>query len=375
MTVHPARLPVGAACGGTRRGAGILLLGVTLVMAGERGIAEDTSWMELDAQAVALYQAGRYAEASDMTEDALRRAVQAFGPDHVDVAKYQHNLARLYALQHREAEAELLYRRSLTIVERAQGATHPQVASILEGYAALKRAMGNAAEAASLEARLKKVRAADPARMQRWRELSAHVEALSQQGRYAEAAKVAREALTVAEEVFGPSDPSLARSLSDLAELYRVAGQLAQAEPLQLRALAIREKALGPRHPHVAQSLSALGHLYKAQGRYGKAQASYERALSINEAALGSEDFTVANDLNNLAELAVAQGNFGSAAGLYRRLLDILERTADLASGELAMTWEKYAHCLRQLGKTREAEQIEAKARALSAPPTSGTQP
>ena len=339
-----------------------------LLASGERGIAEDTSWMELDAKAVALYQAGQYAEASAMTEEALRHALETFGQDDVNVAKYQHNLARLYTLQHREAEAELLYQRSLAIVERALGANHPQVASILEGYAALERAMGNMAQTESMEARLKKIRAADPAQKQRWQQLSAQVEELSQNGRYADAVGVAKEALKVAEETFGANHPNLARSLSDLAELYRVTGQLAQAESLHQRALSIREKALGPRHPDVAQSLSTLGHLYKAQGNFAKAKASYERALAIYEEALGKDDFAAANTLNSLAELAVEQANFGSAATLYNRVIEILEKTPDLASGELAMTLEKYALCLRKLGKSSEAEQVEARAKALGGP-------
>ncbi len=54
-----------------------VVVAITALLAlGERGIAEDTSWMELDAQAVALYQAGQYAEASAMTEDAWRHALK-----------------------------------------------------------------------------------------------------------------------------------------------------------------------------------------------------------------------------------------------------------------------------------------------------------
>jgi len=75
-----------------------------------------------------------------------------------------------------------------------------------------------------------------------WEELNAKVVQLYQQGRYAEATKVAQQALKVAEKTFGPEHPKVATSLKDLGILYDSQGKYAEAEPLYKRALAIREK-------------------------------------------------------------------------------------------------------------------------------------
>ncbi|MFQ5917529.1 MAG: tetratricopeptide repeat protein, partial [Candidatus Binatia bacterium] len=98
-----------------------------------------------------------------------------------------------------------------------------------------------------------------------WNDLNAKVFSLYQQGRYSEAAKVAKESLKVAENTFGLQHPAVATSLNNLAEIYRVQGRYAAAEPLYKRALAIREKALGPDHPAVATSLNNLAEIYRVQ--------------------------------------------------------------------------------------------------------------
>ncbi len=68
-------------------------------------------------------------------------------------------MALLYEAQGRYAEAEPLYQRSLTIMEKALGPEHPNVATTLENYAELLRTMNRDAEAKSMEARAKAIRA------------------------------------------------------------------------------------------------------------------------------------------------------------------------------------------------------------------------
>jgi len=114
-----------------------------------------------------------------------------------------------------------------------------------------------------------------------WNELNAKAATLYQQGRYSEAVNVAKEALKVAENTFGPDHPNVAASMNNLAELYRAQGKYAEAEPLYKRALKIWEKALGPDHPDVATVLENLAGLYKEIGRKDKAKKFEERAKKI----------------------------------------------------------------------------------------------
>ena len=87
------------------------------------------------------------------------RNVANIGPEHPNVALSLNNLAGLYHDLGNYAEAEPLYRRALTIVEKALGPEHPNVATTLENYAALLRETGRADEAGEMEARAKAIRA------------------------------------------------------------------------------------------------------------------------------------------------------------------------------------------------------------------------
>jgi tetratricopeptide (TPR) repeat protein len=120
-----------------------------------------------------------------------------------------------------------------------------------------------------------------------WEELNGRVASLYQQGRYAEAAAVAQEALRIAEAQAGPAHPEVALNLNNLGLIYRAQGRYAEAEPLYKRALAIWEKALGPEHPDVASVLNNLAGLHRAQGKYAQAEPLDKRALEIWTKTLG----------------------------------------------------------------------------------------
>jgi tetratricopeptide (TPR) repeat protein len=68
-------------------------------------------------------------------------------------------LALLYHDQGQYAQAQPLYTRALAIREKALGPDHPAVATSLENYAALLRAIQRDTEAEKLEARAQAIRA------------------------------------------------------------------------------------------------------------------------------------------------------------------------------------------------------------------------
>jgi tetratricopeptide (TPR) repeat protein len=152
------------------------------------------------------------------------------------------------------------------------------------------------------------------AQQEKWNELNQEMIKLNQQGKYAEAIKVAEKRLEIAERTFGPDHPNVATSLSNLAELYDSQGMYSEAEPLFKRALAIREQALGPDDPDVAASLANLAELYRAQGKYAEAEPLYKRALPIYVKALGADDPTVATVLSNLLKMKKQMGNRNEAS-------------------------------------------------------------
>jgi tetratricopeptide (TPR) repeat protein len=111
-----------------------------------------------DAAGQKAFQEGDYAESEKELEAALRKA-EEFGSEDPRLSKSLNNLALLYKVQGKYAEAEPLYKRSLAIREKALGPEHPNVATALENYAALLRETGRNAEAHRLDARAKAIRA------------------------------------------------------------------------------------------------------------------------------------------------------------------------------------------------------------------------
>jgi tetratricopeptide (TPR) repeat protein len=113
-----------------------------------------------------VYEAqGRRAEAEPLHKRALairERALEpdlksaliilenALGPDHLDVGTSLNNLAELYRVHGRYAEAEPLFRRALAIQEKVLGPNHPNVGTSLNNLAKLYRAQGQHAAAEPL---------------------------------------------------------------------------------------------------------------------------------------------------------------------------------------------------------------------------------
>jgi CHAT domain-containing protein/Tfp pilus assembly protein PilF len=195
----------------------------------------------------------------------------------------------------------------------------------------------------------------------RWKELSAQVEQLQKQGKYAEALPVAQAAVRVAEATFGAQHPNTAAAVEELGEVYQAQGKYAEAEPLFKRALEIREKAFGPESPEVAQSLNSLGDLYRRfnlEGNNTNAEPLLKRSLAIREKALGSEHADVAVSLDNLAFLYWNQGRYAEAEALFTRALAIKEKALGTDHPDVATSLDNLANVYNDQGKYAEAEPL-----------------
>lgn len=104
---------------------------------------------------------------------------------------------------------------------------------------------------------------------------------LYDQGRYSEAAHIAKKALKVAEDTFGEEHPNVAISLNNLAYLYDCQCNHAKSEPLYKRALAILEKALGPDNFRVSFVLNNMAERSRKMGRKDEADRLEARAVRI----------------------------------------------------------------------------------------------
>ena len=62
-------------------------------------------WSKLNDQVVAFFRQGQYSEAAEIAKEALRVAEETYGTNHRNVATSLNNLAEVYRVQGRYAEA------------------------------------------------------------------------------------------------------------------------------------------------------------------------------------------------------------------------------------------------------------------------------
>ncbi|MBC8110263.1 MAG: tetratricopeptide repeat protein, partial [Verrucomicrobia bacterium] len=108
------------------------------------------TWEKLNKQGMALYQAGKYAEAIQIFEKAKVQAEREFGKEHADYATSLNNLAGLYDNQGNYAKAEPLYLEASEVYKKALGKEHPDYATSLNNLALLYKSQGYYAKAEPL---------------------------------------------------------------------------------------------------------------------------------------------------------------------------------------------------------------------------------
>jgi CHAT domain-containing protein/Tfp pilus assembly protein PilF len=229
----------------------------------------------MDVLAGLYLDQGRYTDADLLFKRSLAIREKALGPDHPDVATSLNNLAQSYSNQRRYSDAEPLFNRALAILEEAHASDHA-LGALLNNIAIVYQS----------------------------------------QGKYVDAERVFKRSLAIWEKALGPDHREVATSLNNLANLYQDRGRYTDAEALHKRSLAIRERTFGVDHPDVAKSLNDLAWLYETQSRYPDAEPLLKRSLAIREKAFGPDHPNVAITLNNLAMLYYQQGRYVDALSI-----------------------------------------------------------
>jgi serine/threonine-protein kinase len=177
-------------------------------------------------------------------------------------------------------------------------------------------------------------------------------------GLYEQSETPMRRALAIREREYGARDPSVAESLTDIANLKWNTGDYAEARAHYERALSIQERAQGPDHPEVARILEGLAVVHERSGDYAPAIELNRRALAIREKSLGPEHPDVANSLSSLAIVLKDSGDPEAAKPLYERALAILRDAPVSWKLSRARVTANYAELLRILGDLEGARPL-----------------
>jgi tetratricopeptide (TPR) repeat protein len=116
---------------------------------GALGDAHPDVARDLDALSALYHQAGRYRDADEACQQALRVLERCYGPDHFDVAMICARLAAMRADQGDFSSAEALGRRSLRIVQIVLGPEDVEAGLAMLNLATAIAGQGRSGEAAA----------------------------------------------------------------------------------------------------------------------------------------------------------------------------------------------------------------------------------
>jgi tetratricopeptide (TPR) repeat protein/CHAT domain-containing protein len=214
-------------------------------------------------------------------------------------------------------------------------------------------------DAERLVASMDKILAMPPAaqrEMARAYSLSAEARRCRVDGRFAEGAKAAQEALAIIRRHLGEENSDAAMVLDDLARLQNDQASRAEMETLFKQALEIRERVLGPEHPDVGASLNNLAEFYRDVGRNPEALKTYQRALAITEETLGPTHADAGAIRNNMAMVLDVLSRYDEAEAMYKKALEIREHALGPDHPDVAATCDNLGILYHRADRYAEAE-------------------
>ena len=189
-----------------------------------------------------------------------------------------------------------------------------------------------------------------------------------QDGRTEEAEALFLLAAQLAEEL-EDTDPRLALTLGNLADLYRAQARDEEAESAYLESLALLERIEGPDSPRVARFVADIAVFYTALGRVEEAEPLYWRALDALEWTHGFYHDDVLELRTMLAGFLLQQERYREAEPLYVEVLAILldAPEPDRDQDRLLTVLDEYAALLRATGRDDEAAAAAGRASDIRA--------
>lgn len=321
-----------------------------------QGALAATAWDDEMQRANTLQGERRYAEAADAYRSAISKASQ-FGEADWRYAQAANNYAAHLFESGSYGPAAEQYSKAIRGFRAAGQRVNLGVATC--NLAVLYRTTGRYADAIRTAREALTVLSAEYPTGSRYH-ISCETnlaEALSQGGHPLEAEAAARRAIETGERIAGPDDLRLSYPLHVLGNVLHGSGLSAEAiAPLQ-RALSIRKRELGPTHPLYGTTLGTYSSTLLRTGDLPGAETAAAESVRILEAAYGPDHVYLVGALNNLAQVRAASG-LGDAEPLYRRALAISARRLGPKHPDHARVQANFAAWYLSIGRLQAAEKM-----------------
>ncbi len=195
--------------------------------------------------------------------------------------------------------------------------------------------------------------------------LHTQVAQLFHEKKFQEALPMAKQVVELREKSLGLANEKTIASLKNLASIYTELNKYGDAVGVRERVLKAEETLYGSSSIKLGDNLTRLGWERLQDNKVGGAIDAMKRNLQIREAAFGAESKELTQTLNDLALLYQGDGNLGQSIAYFKRLLPIKEKEVRANHPDFAESLAKYAMFLSLANKKKEAEEYEARARAI----------
>ncbi len=317
-----------------------------------------------DAQAEALYNRRKYAEAQALLEKSLEIRRHVLTDHHPDTANVYMSLAATLSSQGKYAQAQPLHEKAREIFGRLLTKDHPQTAKSDEWVASNLDAQGKYTQAEPVHEEAVEITRRlfgenDSRTAKCYNNMALNLNA---QAKYSQAQPMFERALTITRRILTDDHRDTAAGYNNLALNLDDQGKHAQAQPLYEKALEITRRLLSEYHPQTAGSYNNVAHNLNMQGKYAQAQPMYEKALEIRLHLLGDKHVDTAQSYDNLAANLRAQRKYAEARLLYEKALEIQRLVLTDDHPHTALSYNNLARVFNAQGNYIPAELLFEKA-------------
>jgi tetratricopeptide (TPR) repeat protein len=352
----------------TMKAASLIAIGMILSAVFVYAQTGEHRWEVASSEGLDLFQRGALAEADARFSAALQEAEQ-FGEQDPRLWSTISNLAMTRQERGDFSGAEKLMRRVLELRERYSAPHDQELAIELNNLAAVLHSIARDAEADPLLRRALTI-VEEPAFSGDQRTRAAILNSLGltllNLGEKARAEPVLRRAVALFQASGGADSLDAAKALNNLAVLHRATHEFATAEQEFKQALPMYQQQLGDNHPQLIPLLGNLFSVLAEQKRFAAGEPYLRRAMEIADRNRGEISPASVLPLRvDLAALESSRGNYTGAAKILQGVIPDQERLLGPDHPQLAVTLENYAGVLRHLNQKAEAKRIDSRANAI----------
>jgi len=277
-----------------------------------------------------VYQLGRIDEATDLMARAAA-AAQELDEDDPQRGRVFNKLGVLKARQGKQGEAERMLRRGVAVFERALPSQRSELSTALANLGSVYRSLERNAQARLVFERSLKLAESvegEPDLPVAWT-LDKIGELDAAEGNVPAAVYLLRRSLSIKERILGPADWEVGVTLERLADLYFKQERYNEAETYLLRVLMIRERVLGWDDPAMAKPLVHLAQLYAKQRKTGRAEQLVRYALKLFADVLPPGHSEIIASLKLLAEIYQSLSRFSDADAAWKLARELMDGSED----------------------------------------------